>query len=316
MTTSIATSRNAASGADNTKNGTSARTFLLTVQNSLLNHTDAIYSYCSNLAGFNYGLICAHNKGHNEQTLPHVHIVLQYSQPKRLSIKKLCGAHIDTLKFGSIQKMVAYAKGETGHDDIEGFVADVLLEDGEMRRNGGMRTTIGEIMDMEKEEILELPATLYNIASKIQEKKQAEDKWRSVLDEVWDDDLKQPEVVYITGESGVGKTYGAIKMAKELGYAKDNVGSLTIENNFFSFNVPDAECIIVPEFRPSQCRATLLLEFLDKYGFNAPIKGGFHYVRPKTIIIASIVPPEDLYTDTEKNKQFMRRISKVIRLQS
>ena len=305
------------SAPNNTKNGGKcAKIFMLTVQNSLVQYIDDIYNYVSGLEGFQYGLVCEHNKGHDEQTLPHLHIVLQYERSKRLSVKKLCGAHIDTLKYGSIQKMVAYAKGETGHDDIPGFIANVIHEEGEMRRNGGMRTTIGEIKNMTKEDILELPATLYNIAEKIVEKEQAEDKWRSVLDEVWDDDLKAPEVVYITGESGVGKTYGAIKMAKELGYAKDNVGSLTIENNFFSFNVPNAECIIVPEFRPSQCRATLLLEFLDKYGFNAPIKGGFHYVRPRTIIIASIVPPEELYTDTEKNKQFMRRISKVIRLQS
>lgn len=311
----MASSEIASSGSNNTKVGPCRNTFMLTIQNSLLDKLDSIYKYCSQRAGFTYGIACLHNKGHNEQTLPHVHIVLQYRNPIRLSIKKLCGAHVDTLKFGSIQKMVAYAKGETGHDDIEGFEAEVLWEDGEMRRNGGMKT-IGEVKAMSADEIDDLPCILRNVAKQIKEEQQANDLWDSVLDEVWNDKLNGPEVVYITGDAGVGKTYGAIKMAKELGYSKDDVGKVMIENNFFSFNKPNADCLIVPEFRPSQCRASLLLEFLDKYGFNAPVKGGFHFVRPRTIIIASIVPPEDLYIDEEKNKQFLRRISKVIRLEA
>lgn len=315
---SIATTGTDTSSPNNTRIRACAsygKTFMLTIQNSLLPEMDAIYNYVSHLAGFQYGLICSHNKGHDIETLPHVHIVLQYNMGKRLSIKKLRGAHIDPMKYGSVHNMVKYAKGETGHDDIEGFEAQVLYEEGELKLNGGYRVTGSEVREFNSvEQVYELPLPLQKIAKSIYEEKQAEDVWNSVLDEVWNDSLTQPEVIYITGESGAGKTYRAIKEAKEAGYDKSEVGRLTIENNFFSFVNSGADCIIVPEFRPNQCRATLLLEFLDKYGFNAPIKGGFKFVRPKTIIIASIVPPEQLYLDEEKNKQFTRRITKTIRL--
>ena len=309
----VATADDAKSSPNNTRMGLSARTFMLTVQNSLLPELDEIYEYCRNLAGFNYGLICSHNKGHNVDTLPHCHIVLQYTMPKRLSIKKLKGAHIDNLKYGSIQKMAKYAKGETGHDDIQGFEAKVIHEEGKMKENGGYRTTGADVREFKNvEEVYELPLSLQKIAKSIYEEKQAEDAFYSMLDEIRNDELKQPEVVYITGDSGKGKTYTAFKNATEE-YENKDIGSITIENNFFSFINPSAKCFVIPEFRPSQCRATLLLEFLDKYGFSAPIKGGFKYIRPEKIYICSIIHPTDLYSD-EKNKQFIRRINKLVEL--
>lgn len=36
-----------------------------------------------------------------------------------------------------------------------------------------------------------------------------------MFNEIKNDDLKGPEVIYITGDSGKGKTYTAIKLATE-----------------------------------------------------------------------------------------------------
>lgn len=284
---------------------TLARMFMITINESVMPMLPMIKDYLRGLKTCNYFLCCSHNKGHNETTTLHFHIACQFVKPTRLSIKKLHGAHVDAGKYGSIQKMADYVRGLTGHDDIEGFEALVDEEYGEMKYHGGLRTR--DIIRMSDEELKDLPAPLYKCAKSIADKHKAEKEFFEMLDEIESDTLTHPDVIYITGDSGSGKTYQAYKFAMCM-YPKSKIGKCSIENNFFSFVNPDAECFVMEEFRPSDCRASLFLQFTDAYGFNAPIKGGYQYVRPKCLIICSVIPSKEIYQNDEINQQFQRRI--------
>ena len=133
-----------------------------------------------------------------------------------------------------------------------------------------------------------------------------------MLEEIEKDQLRGPNVIYITGDSGKGKTYGAYKRALK-DYPREKIGKLTLKNDFIDVINEDADCFVIEEFRPSQIKASDFLQLTDKYGYRCNIKGGFATLRPKCLIICSIIPPEQIYKE-EINKQFMRRITEHINL--
>ena len=96
-------------------------------------------------------------------------------------------------------------------------------------------------------------------------------------------------------------------------YKKQEIGKITLKNDFFDIVNENAKCYVIEEFRPSQIKASDFLQLTDKYGYRCNIKGGFVTLRPEKIIICSIIPPEQIYRE-EVNKQFMRRITERIDL--
>nr|UEE94588.1 replication-associated protein [Porcine associated circular DNA virus 6] len=226
----------------------------------------------------------------------HVHIYAYFKTPMKLSIKKCCGAHIEPTK-GTFNDNLKYLTKD----------GDLTFEYGE-RPHQGLKT-VKELREMNAEDV---PPQYYNIKTKIDQKKHDEDVFFQMLDEIEHDDLKAPEIVYITGGTGKGKTYTAYKTAlKE--FEKSKIGKLTLKNEFFDVINENAECFIIEEFRPSQIKASDFLQLTDKYGFRCNVKGGFCTLRPKKIFICSIIPPEQIYKE-EINKQFMRRITEIINL--
>lgn len=226
----------------------------------------------------------------------HVHIYAYFKTPMKLSIKKCCGAHVEPTK-GTFNDNLQYLTKD----------GDLTFEWGE-RPHQGLKT-VKELREMNADDV---PPQYYNIKTKIDQKKHDEDVFFQMLDEIEHDELKAPEIVYITGGTGKGKTYTAYKTAlKE--FEKSKIGKLTLKNEFFDVINENAECFIIEEFRPSQIKASDFLQLTDKYGFRCNIKGGFCTLRPKKIFICSIIPPEQIYKE-EINKQFIRRISKVINL--
>nr|QRV62021.1 replication-associated protein [ssDNA virus sp.] len=226
----------------------------------------------------------------------HVHIYAYFKTPVKLSIKKCCGAHVEPTK-GTFNDNLHYLTKD----------GDLTFEWGE-RPHQGLKT-VKELREMNADDV---PPQYYNIKTKIDQKKHDEDVFFQMLDEIEHDELKAPEIVYITGGTGKGKTFTAYKTAlKE--FEKSKIGKLTLKNEFFDVINENADCFIIEEFRPSQIKASDFLQLTDKYGFRCNVKGGFCTLRPKKIFICSIIPPEQIYKE-EVNKQFMRRISKVINL--
>ena len=160
--------------------------------------------------------------------------------------------------------------------------------------------------------IEEVPPQYYRIKKEIDAEEQDEINFFDMLDEIKNDELKAPKIIYITGGTGKGKTYKAYKLALE-NYDKQDIGKLTLKNEFFDVINKNAKCYVIEEFRPSQIKASDFLQLTDKYGYRANIKGGFVSLRPEMLIICSIKRPEEIYKD-EINQQFIRRITDIIDL--
>lgn len=289
----MATDEMATVAPGNTRAGANikAKNFQLTLNE--VEKFDELTAYLTSLKSTTYIIACkelAPTTGHE-----HIHIYCQFSNAIKLSLKKCCGAHVEYCR-GTPQQNVDYIKKD----------GNIIYEFGTLRRWGGI-PKIGEIKKMTTDEINELPANYQRVAKEIKREQDEMETFEKMLDEIDNDALVHPDIIYITGDSGSGKTYQAYKFALQM-YAKEKIGKITIENNYFAFTNPNAECFVIEEFRPSDCRASLFLQLTDAYGFNAPIKGGFQYVRAKCIIICSIIPSREIYKNDEINQQFQRRI--------
>lgn len=299
----MATLEMATIGAGNTKAAPKKKAFLLTVNEKSLAHYEEIRKYITGLKSNTYFLCCEHIGQENK----HYHIYCQFSNAIKLSVKKLFGSHVEVC-FGSAQQNINYVKAEDDKHKKLNITSELIDEIGEPRLKGGFHT-VKDIKDMNEEELNDLPIMYYNVADKIKSKQREEDIFMDMLTEIENDNLKGPEVYYITGPSGKGKTYGAYKLALSK-YNKKDIGKMLINNNFFKITNDKAKCFVIEEFRPSQLHASDFLQLIDKYGFNCNIKGGFITIRPQCFIICSIIPPKKIYKE-EINEQFIRRLTEI-----
>lgn len=277
------------------------RGFILTVNEAALPKYAQIKDYLLHWNSNNYYLAVEHIGSENK----HYHIYVQYSCPVKMKYECLLGAHCEAT-YGTPQECVRYLKCEDKKHVEEGVHAEVIEEIGELRKSGGR--TIKAVMEMTPEERMDLPIQYANIVDKINSKQKSEESFQQMLDEIRNDDLKAPEVVYINGASGRGKTYGAYKLAMNK-YENKDIGRITIQNGFFTFDNENAKCFVIEEFRPSELHACEFLQLTDKYGYNCNVKGGHHYIRPEMLIICSIIDVDEIYKE-EINQQFKRRITK------
>ena len=281
----------------------SSRNFILTLNPLTLEYYAEVIAYLKSLKGLNYLLVTEH-LGQGQK---HYHVYVQYKNTKKLSVRRLYGAHFEKC-YGSAQANIKYCKAEDPKHIQLGVTAIVIEEEGEPMTKGG-NFTVGYLEELDNKQ--ELPAIYYNIYNKIQNKKKSDDAFYEMLEEIEKDALKPIEVVYFIGKPGNGKTYNAYKFALQH-FKKEEITKVTINNNFFEFvGSNEDKCLVVEEFRPSQLHPSSLLQFTDKYGYSCPIKGGHKYTKPEMIIICSIIHPARLYREEkdELNEQFTRRIT-------
>lgn len=227
----------------------------------------------------------------------HIHIYVHFEQPYKLSKKILSyGAHVEICR-GSPKQNIDYISKDGN-----------IIEEWGTRPSQGTRT----VAEMKEMSIDEVSPQYYKIKKQIDEDERSKNTFFDMLNEIRNKNLKAPEIVYITGPSGKGKTYKAYEMAVEK-YTNDEIGKLTLNNNFIDIVNENAKCFVIEEFRDSQIRASDFLQLTDKYGYRANTKGGFCTLRPEMIIICSIKHPLTIYHD-EVNTQFMRRITSHINL--
>lgn len=275
------------------RGNTKSRAFQLT-----LNQPEKLNELIDNMKSYkscDYIMVSALEVGEEKQH-EHFHLYVHFKVPIKLNIKKCCGAHVervrgsynDNLKYFTKQGDLSYEWGEKPHQGLK---------------------TIKELKEMDSDDV---PPQYYRIKKQIDAEEKDENDFFEMLDEIEKDELKAPKIIYITGGTGKGKTYSAYKKAlKE--YPKNEIGKLTLKNDFFDVVNKNAKCYVIEEFRPSQIKASDFLQLTDKYGYRANIKGGFVSLRPEMIIICSIIPPEKIYKD-EINEQFLRRITEQINL--
>lgn len=280
---------------------TKSKNYLLTVNEKSLEHYSEIKNYLLNLKSLNYFLCTEHIGQENK----HYHIFVQFKNSIPLSLKKLYGSHVE-ICFGSPQQNKNYCMAEDEKHKKLNIKAEIIDEEGELRQTGGK--TIREIREMSIEDREDLPPQYKRIIDEINEEEEEEKTFINMLREIKNKSLKGPNIIYLTGETGNGKTYKAYEIALER-YPEEEIGRININNNFFKMPKKNKKCYIIEEFRSSQIRAADFLQLTDKYGYSCNTKGGFRTIRPETIIICSIIRPQDLYKNEEINQQFLRRIT-------
>lgn len=266
-----------ASGNTTSSANRKAKHFQLTLNNVDL--YEELKEYITGLKTNTYFIACKENApttGHE-----HIHIYSQFNNATRLSIKKCCGAHIETCN-GTPQQNVDYIKKD----------GNILDEIGTYRKWGGLPSIV-EAKNATDEELDELPINYYNTVEKIKAKRHGERYF------------KPPTVEWHYGPTGTGKTRKAFEAGAE------NV----IYNNGFFSDWGDARVISIEEMR-GQIPFDELLRLTDGYHnyYKVNIKGGDKYIDLDGIFISSPKRPEECYprqTESDNISQLLRRITKI-----
>ena len=262
---------------------------------------DKLFEYLNSFESLGYliaGKEKAPSTGHE-----HIHCFVQFKVPIKISIKKICGAHVEVCR-GTPQDNKKYIeKGE------------VIKEIGELKRTG--RYSIKEVSSMNDDELQDLPFVYYE---KVKSLKIDKSNLLSI-----DCYKKEIKVFYIYGESGSGKTKTAISILRNM----KNKGEINDEyfnevkycNGFWiGIDIQKRSSIaLYDDFRDSHMVPSEFINFIDYNIHNMNIKNGHVKNEFTIIIITSIQSPYDLYSKfTENNeepkKQWLRRISEIINL--
>lgn len=274
------------------KSSKSAKGFQLTC-----NEIDKLGDVLSYLRGLSPNYLLAGKEEAPSTGHKHAHIYVQFPNARRLSLKKLLGAHVEKC-FGSPEQNMKYVKKEG---------AEIVCEEGAPRLN--YMPSIKKLKEMPKEEREGLSAVLYNIVAKVN----AEEAKAIPVDDYY----KDIEVIYIYGESGAGKTREAIKILKDRGIKTFN--EIKCVNGFWHGVTESAGAALYDDFRYSHMSASEFINLIDYNRHTFNVKGGSVRNNYSLIIITSIQDPEDLYPsltekDEEPKRQWLRRIKEKIEI--
>lgn len=117
----------------------------------------------------------------------------------------------------------------------------------------------------------------------------------------------KPEVTWIWGASGCGKSRMAQDLAGTDAYWKDG------EKWWDGYD--SHESVILDDFRASNMKFNYLLRLLDRYPMRVEVKGGYRQMISKKIFVTTIVHPQNVYQlgdNDEPIKQLIRRIDNII----
>lgn len=112
---------------------------------------------------------------------------------------------------------------------------------------------------------------------------------------------EKPDVTWIWGETGSGKTKFAVELCDSF-YMKD--GTVWWDG------YEQQKCIIIDDF-DGKWPFRDLLRLLDRYPYQGQTKGGYVKINSPNIVITCEFPPKCFWEGSEL-KQVMRRITKVI----
>lgn len=118
-------------------------------------------------------------------------------------------------------------------------------------------------------------------------------------------DTPPPLVVWLYGETGVGKTRSVREEEPNLWVSEDNLKWFTGYEN--------QEAVLLDDFRPHFCSYSFLLRLLDRYSFDVQVKYGSRTWNPKRIYITAPSHPSEMYEClSEDIKQLLRRITWIV----
>lgn len=114
---------------------------------------------------------------------------------------------------------------------------------------------------------------------------------------------KNKKVLYITGDSGYGKS----KLARDI--AGKSADTIECKNGFVNGYTNEEQNIVWDEFRDSDCKLNDFLKLTDKYSNRINTKNGTEIFYTNLLVITSIKHPDAIYKCCgESRKQINRRI--------
>lgn len=261
----------------------SAKNFQVTVNNEAI---DVVLSYLRKLKP-NYLVACkekAPSSGH-----VHYHAYAQYPNCRRLSLKKLEGAHLEVCR-GSPEQNEAYIKKD----------GEIICEEGELRRCS--KWSIKGFKEMSKDEREDLPPQMYNIVKKLNDAENKKMKGTEYY-------KGKINVYWYWGESGSGKTRHAVEQIGERDF-----NEVKYDGNFWHGVTEDTDIALYDDWRDGHMKPTELINFIDYNRHVMNVKGGSIRNNYKEIYITTLQDPEKIYANVpeETRKQWLRRIKEII----
>lgn len=122
--------------------------------------------------------------------------------------------------------------------------------------------------------------------------------------------LRTKTIIWLYGETGVGKTRKAMEVGGLTSYWISN------ENLKWFDGYASQEVVILDDLRTNHCSFSFLLRILDRYEVDVPIKGGFVRWNPSVIFITAPMPPKLMF-DLKKEgdvAQLTRRCTHILKV--
>jgi hypothetical protein len=259
-----------------------------------------------------YGVI-GKEKGEKCET-PHFQAYVEYKNPRRFNtMKAIYGdkTHLEpkTKKCTNTHSAGYCKKGEQSHEEWKkdgmtgvnyGKGACVWEHGTLVEEHQGSRSDLKAVAEAVKEDdnnIREL------IEHDIIINKQGLDVAEKLMKYYETPREDKPEVWWLWGESGTGKTKGAHDLCKYKPWVS--------KGDLRWFDGYDAhEDVIIDDFRIDHVEFSTLLRLLDRYEFSVPIKGSFRQWKPKRIFITTPKSIRETYSwmPSKELKQLIRRV--------
>lgn len=215
----------------------------------------------------------------------HIHIYIQFKASVRLSLEKLCGAHVEAANSDPKKCYKYTVKG-----------GDIIWMHGSMRKYGC--PTIAEVESMSYAEIKQLPVIYYNIARKIKSM-QATSFTSETL-------FKKVQVYFLYGPSSLGKT----TFAKHLLEGR-KFDMVKYRNGFWigPTDNPEVTACLYDDWRQRDMPASEFIQFGDYNRQIMNIKGDVIANNYDFVVITTVEHPDEIYKDSpsEDRYQWMRR---------
>lgn len=241
--------------------------------------------------------------------LYHIHLVITFDKAKRSnSVAKLLGnCHVEEMR-GNKEQADDYIN-KRGKFEEKGEA--ILLKNGNIDKivnNRGKRTDYEEFDKKVKEGTLNLNEFLLSLANETEVRNFEARYARLLKSQV--KPFRNVKVIYVEGESGSGKSKGAMELYP------DAFRASVAEKTNFPFNGYMGEKVLwLDELRPDVFGHAELMQILDGYKMNVDVKYGQMPALWETVIITSRMPFDEWYKANsfsryeEGRSEFVRRIA-------